>query len=194
MPYRLLILLAVGATAAGCGPTEDVNTYKVPKPVEVPQDEAAGEYQILGAMFPDAEPKWFFKFAGKASELAPYAADFEKTMASVRFPNGLKNQPVWDSPPGWETLPGRNDITIGVIKPDAKKPNLEVTLSVSGGGAVGNLTRWAVQQLGNEKFTPASIPKATRPIAADKVTGTFVDLRGPKLNIGGPMMMGKPRS
>ncbi len=189
-----LLLLFAAVSLAGCGPAEDVQTYKVPKPIDVPQDELAGEYQILGAMFPDDEPKWFFKFAGKASELAPYAADFEKMMATVRFPNGLKNQPTWDSPPGWETLPGRNDITLGVIKPDAAKPNLEITLSIADGGAVGNLTRWAVQQLGQEKFNAAMVPKVTRPIAGDKVGGTFVNLRGPKLNIGGPMMMGKPRS
>lgn len=188
---RLFYLTLFTLGLVGCGPTEDVHTYKVPKPIDVPHEQPAGEYQILGAMFPADDPKWFFKFAGKADELAPYAADFEKMMATVRFPNGLKSQPAWDSPAGWETLPGRNDIVVAVVKPDAKKPNLEVTLSMSGGGAVGNLTRWAVQQLGQSQFTAAQLPKVTRPIAGDKVNGTFVDLRGPKLNTGGPMM-GKP--
>lgn len=191
--FRCLPVLFALA-AAGCSPADDVRTYKVPKPVEVPLDDLTGDYQILGAMFPEDDPVWFFKFPGKATDLAPYAADFEKMMASVRFPNGLKNQPTWDTPAGWVVGDGRGDIVLATVKPDPKRPELEVSLSSSRGGAFGNLKRWA-GQLGQTAFTAGYLPKVTKPIPAEKVPGAFVNLRGPKAPPppgAGPMMGGKP--
>jgi hypothetical protein len=190
----LAIALILGSTLIGCGPQDDIQTYKVPKPVDVPLEELTGDYQILGGMFPDDDPAWFFKFPGKASDLAPYAADFEKMLATVRFPNGLKNQPTWDTPKGWEVGEGRGEIVLATVYPDPKNKQLEVSLSSSRGGAFGNVKRWA-GQLGQEKFNPGYLAKYSKPVAADKVAGAFVSLRGPKAPPppgGGPMMMGKP--
>jgi hypothetical protein len=194
MPVRVLLLVLLLGMVAGCGPNAEVRTYPVPKPVEVSLPELTGDFQILGAMFPDDEPQWFFKFGGKITELAPHAAAFEKMLASVRFPNGLKQQPLWDTPMGWEVGGARGEFVAATVYPDPKNKQLEISLSSARGGAFSNMKRWA-GQLGQDAYTPGHFQKFSKPIPAEKIVGTWVDIRGPKappLPGKGPMMMGKP--
>src|SRR5688572_15330190 len=82
-------IVALGLlTQIGCGPSEEVRSYTVPKPNDPAAPEPSqGDYRILGAMFPADKPAWFFKLIGKADALAAHEAAFEKFLASVKFPN-----------------------------------------------------------------------------------------------------------
>ena len=185
------------ALAAGCGGSDDIKTYTVPKTPEGrrPTPDAggpeptAGEYRILGGIYPSDDPAWFFKFPGATDELAKYDADFDKLLASVSLPP--TGPPEFVVPDGWKRGPGRAGIVVATIKtPDGKH---EVSVSSSGGGVAGNLSRWA-EQLGTG-FGPADVTKVTKPIDAKGVKGLRVDMRGPKKppvsGMGGPMTGGK---
>jgi hypothetical protein len=199
MLIRVLLLLLLTCGWTGCGPSDETRTYTVPKAADLPAltqpiVEMTGDYQIIGGLFPKDDPAWFFKFGGKVSDLANYTADFEKMMASVRFPNGLKQPPVWDTPAGWQKGEGRGDIVLATVYPDPKNKKLEISLSSSRGGVFGNLKRWA-GQVGHENFAESQLDQISKPVTAEKVTGLLVDIRGPKAPPppgGGPMMGGKP--
>lgn len=183
MPNRWRVLLVVLAGAAfgtaGCGEQPDtIRTYKVPKPADVPPDDVP-QYRIVGAMFPADNPAWFFKLAGAAEQIEPQAAAFEKMLASVRFPNGLRNLPVWDMPAGWSSggerpeKMARDTIRLGPDSP------LEATLTQAGGDVFQNVERWA-GQVGLKPFTEAEMAKHTRAFEAGNVKGLWVDVRGSK--------------
>jgi hypothetical protein len=80
---------------------------------------------------------------------------------------------------------------VATIKtPDGK---YEITVTLSKGGVLENLKRWAVDpnQLGAKSFDAADIPKVTKTFDAKGVKGLRADLRGPNNpSRGGPMMGG----
>ncbi len=191
VPFAIVAGLAVGVI--GCGgdgiqistaPKADIGKPDIGKGGPEP---AAGEYRILGAMFPADAPEWFFKMPGTSEDLAKYDADFDKLLASVSLaPNG----PKYDAPAGWKEGPGRpGGIVIATIKtPDGK---YEVSVSSAQGDVFGNVRRWSVEQLGNTVFGREEMAKATRTVEAKGVKGLRVDVRGPKkppMGGGGPMM------
>ncbi len=190
LPFALVAGLAVGVI--GCGGDDGVRSYNAPKSTERgskgESEPEAGEYRILGAMYPDKEPEWFFKLSGPADQLTKYEADFDKLLASVSLPpNG---PPKFDAPEGWKVGPGRAGIVVATIRtPDNK---FEVTVTSSTGGVEANLRRWAVQQLGAKGFGPEDVAKVTKPVDAKGVKGLRADVRGPNNPSpkGGPFMGG----
>src|SRR5881409_1017473 len=71
---------------AGCGGDDGIRSYSVPRSTErEARPEPAGDYRLLGAMFPAADPVWFFKFNGPAEQVTEFEADFDKIMASVKL-------------------------------------------------------------------------------------------------------------
>lgn len=196
VPFALVAGLVFGVI--GCGGGDGVQTYTAPKEGGGPAQQqpggggaAAGEYRILGAMYPAEDPEWFFKLPGPADELAKHEAGFDKLIASVSLPPG--GTPEFDTPEGWKRGPGRAGIVVATVRtPDGK---YEVTVTSSKGGVLGNLKRWATDpgQLGNRSFDAADIPKVTKPIDAKGVKGLKADLRGPSNpgGKGGPMMGGR---
>ncbi len=183
-------LAAVGLLALiGCGPSDEVRTYQVPKSKEKEAAEpaAGGEYRILGAMFPADGPAWFFKLTGKADALAAHQDEFDKFLASVKFPDGPSKPPAYDLPAGWKSS-GPQGMRADTIRLGPADQPLELTVIAAMGGAQENVKRWA-GQLG----TTADFGKATREITtAGGVKGLRVDLTGPKnpAGAGGPFMGG----
>ena len=180
--------------AAGCQDRDGVRSYTVPRTSAADKPAAeAGEYRILGALFPADQPAWFFKLAGPADQLDKAEAAFDKIVGSVRFPNGLRNAPSFDVPDGC-TLGGPRE---GVVRIHETvrfgNGGPEMTVTASGGGPFANLKRRA-DQLG-VPLTEADLPRHTRPFSAEKIEGLRVDFRGSKnpaaRGMGGPMMKGR---
>lgn len=180
-----IIIFAIAVGAGGCGPNEGVTTYTVPTPARIDEGEIpprAGDYRILGGVFPADEPAWFFKFTGKADEVAKFEPGFDLILKSVRFPKGIEEAPEFDTPAGWVN-DGPQDVggirIVATLRPNPADANLKVTVTQSAGGLLGNLDRWAVSQLGGAKIRRAELPRITREIESGGVKGLRVDLRGP---------------
>lgn len=191
LPLALLAGLAV--LPAGCGGNERVTKYDVPKATDTGkkggEQPAAGDYRMLGAMFPADDPQWFFKYSGTAAEVAQNEAGFDELLKSVKLSGG-DNPPDFTAPQGWTKEKGREGFVKvhAVVKPPEGKG--EVTLTQSRGGVQANLGRW-VGQVGLEPGQD-DVAKYTRTITTDKGDkGLRVDLKGPKnpaTKQGGPMM------
>lgn len=183
-----LVALAL-LTLVGCGPSEEVRSYSVPKPNDPASPAASqGDYRILGAMFPADEPAWFFKITGRADALAAHEAAFDKLLASVKFPDGPKKPPTYDLPDGWKSE-GPRGMRADTIRFGPADSPLELTVIGAMGGPKENVDRWA-GQLG----TKADFAKATKEITtAGGVKGIRVDVTGPKdpASTGGPFMRGR---
>ncbi|MBX9622269.1 MAG: hypothetical protein K2X82_00490 [Gemmataceae bacterium] len=204
LPRRVGPVLALAAlAAAGCSDAPGVHSYRTPKSTEprgpgpAAPGPTAGDYRILGAVYPADQPVWFFKLTGPADQLARHEADFDKLAASVRLQGDAV--PAFDLPPGWMLTGPRSvsrggvtvtfDQTVKLGPPDAP---LELTISKSGGGIAQNVSRWAGQV--GQQVGPADLDKVTRPFDAAGVKGVRVDVRGPQNpsgGMGGPMMGGK---
>ena len=185
VPFVAVACLTAGVL--GCG-GDGVSVSTAPK-ADGGAVAGVSEYRMLGAMYPAAEPEWFFKLTGPADELAKHEAGFDKLLASVSLPAG-GGAPKFDAPEGWKVGPGRAGIVVATIRtPDDK---YEVTVTSSIGGVAPNLKRWAVDQLGQKSFGPEDVAKVTTPVEAKGVKGLKADLRGPNNPSpkGGPMMMG----
>jgi hypothetical protein len=198
-----LALLAL----AGCGTEESIRTYDLPKAEKYTAHETPpGEYRLLGAMFPADEPEWFFKFAGKAEQVAKYEAEFDKLLTTVRMvppkkkdPHAEPDVPEFETPAGWirtgprvvsrEGMPIRIQETLRFGS--AEEP-MEVTITYSRGSVLDNVGRWATQ-VGHPYPRSEELPRISRRVEAVGVRGLRVDLDGPKnpAAAGRPKMMGR---
>ncbi len=193
LPAALALIVA-----AGCPEKKGVEAYSVPKPGDAPA-AAAGEYRILGAVFPADEPAWFFKLAGSAEQVGKVEPAFDALVKSVRFPNGPDKAPTFDAPEGATRTGPTERQTMGVTirtEETLKLPNggPDVTLTQSGGGLDTNLSRWAANQLGMDVPAEGTFRKYTTPVEAGGVKGLRVALAGPKNPAGGmagPFMKGR---
>lgn len=199
-PFVLLAGLAL--VPAGCGGGGDgVETYNVPKGNEpAPGSKIGGPgagadgYRILGAMYPAGEPGWYwyFKFAGPADKIAASEAGFDEMAKSVKLQADPAKLPTLELPKGWART-GPKVVGSGGVQVRFEEVlttgGLECTVSYVGGGADGNLGRWA----GQVGAPAGAAAKATTEFVANGVKALRVDLRGPKnpLGKGGPMMGGR---
>jgi hypothetical protein len=163
--------------------------------------EGAGDYRILGVLYPADAPVWYFKFAGTAAQVTANEAEFDKVAKSVKLQASPTALPTFDLPAGW-TRTGPRTVTRGpvttkideTLKFGTPAEPLELTITyIPGGGLLSNLDRWATQ-LGVQNFEADDIPKLTKTIDANGVKGLRVDMRGPKNPSakGGPMMGALP--
>lgn len=180
------VVAALAASPLGCSSGEGVSSHTVPTPQKIdepPLQERTGDYRILGAVYGlDADQSWFFKFSGKATDIAQHEAAFDQMLASMRFPRGVAEEPEFAVPAGWvrEGKQELGPVTItATLFPNPSNRDLKITLSQSGGGLPQNLDRWANMQLGGGKVAKREMPKIGREIDAGGVKGLRIDLRGP---------------
>src|SRR5947207_13828263 len=105
-PCRLCaVVVALAALlAAGCSGDDGIRSYSVARSTErEARPEPAGDYRLLGAMFPADDPVWFFKFSGPAEHEMKSEADFDTIMASVKLSGST--QPEFARPDGWRSWP-----------------------------------------------------------------------------------------
>lgn len=191
------VALAV-LVATGCSEPDGIRVLDEPKPTrpaapQVPEDQKP--FRTLAAMFPRDDPAslqakdpagswWFFKLSGPAAAVAKYAADFDKLIDSVRFPQDEVEPITWTTPEGWKREAGSG---MGMAKRFAtiKSPGGEVEVSVTtlGGVVLNTVQRWWGQLWGPEKqgeVTAINLPDFAR---QRMVNGRFVltvDLSGPR--------------
>lgn len=187
--YVLLFACCLVASP-GCGGTEPITTYTVPRSAEAKRPT----YRILGAVYPQDKPVWYFKFTGTEDDIAKHEADFGRLMASVRAPVGDK-MPEFTLPLKWVNIGERvtermgiSNKTDAVLKIGSKDSTLEVTVNRNDGGLGPNLIRWADQV--DADYDPATIAESGSPFPANGMNGLRVDFRGPKNPSApsGPMM------
>jgi hypothetical protein len=99
------------ATAAGCGPREEISRYTASKPelIDPTLTAAPAEarpQQTLGAIVLTGQSGWFFKVTGDPKTVEPRREDFSNFVKQVRFSKGPEPQPSWELPEGWKELPG----------------------------------------------------------------------------------------
>lgn len=186
----------LSATLAGCGPRDEIRSYTVPRASErsAPAGHGfaapGGDYRILGAVYPADNPQWYFKLTGSAAALAKHEADFDKFIASVKLKLGAL--PDFTLPDGW-TRGGPREVSRGGItvrfEQTIKFAGLELTVSRSQGGLVGNVDRWS-GQVGGPNVTAANVGQFTREFQADGTKGVRVDVTGKSNPAGGPMSGG----
>ncbi len=187
-----LALVAIASfPLAGCGGTEGVTKYDVPKDFKGDKkgEPAAGEYRMLGAMIPADDPQWFFKYSDAADVVAKNATGFDEMLKSVKLNKG-DAPPDFEAPKEWKKEKGRDGFVkvFAIVKPPAGQG--EVTLTQSGGGVPANLSRWVGQvglKPGNDDV--AKFTKTITTASGAKVLR--VDLKGPNnpaTKRGGPMM------
>lgn len=182
LPHLLPLALLAGAALAptGCGSGEDVNAYKVPKSTEREKKDLAppaeaGEYRMLGAMYPADNPVWFFKFSGPVDAVTKYEADFDKVLASVTMSGGKLD---FSAPAGWQRGGGRPGGVVATAKPPEGKLEISLThLPGMAAGVKGNLARW-VGQIGLKPGAD-DVKTYTTDVEANGVKGVRVDLKGP---------------
>ena len=199
---RIVYILPLALTGAliGCAPRDGVNSYEVPKSTNTgPRgDVLAGEYRILGALYPADRPEWYFKFSGTAQQVSAFEADFDKLAKTVKLQAEASAVPAFELPEGWSRtgprVVNRGGIQVKTDEVVKFGPNgsLEVTISyIPGGGTQGNLDRWA-GQLGLPGLTKEDAKQTTKEFDAVGTKGLRVDLRGPQNpNAGGGPFMGK---
>jgi len=186
----VLVLAFASLIVAGCGRTEPIASYSVPRLPEAKRQQ----YRILGALYPREAPVWYFKFTGTAEEIAKHEKDFDQLMISVRPSTGNK-PPEFKLPPGWINIGERTSTRMGitnktdaVLKIGSKDAALEVTINFNNGDLRQNLIRWADQVAAD--YEPDSIVESASVFPAIGMNGLRVDFVGPKNPSagGGPMM------
>src|SRR5688500_2606028 len=99
--FVLPLVAGFALAAAGGGSGEGIRSYTVPKTTSHDR-RAATEYRILGAVYPAANPTWFFKFTGTADQIAAHEAAFDAMAASVKLQADLGALPTFTVPAGWK--------------------------------------------------------------------------------------------
>ncbi|MFO0848714.1 MAG: hypothetical protein U0871_09190 [Gemmataceae bacterium] len=174
------LLLAV----VGCGPSDDIKTYSVPKdklaptaPTGAAPAVATGpdKVRLLGAIIPAAGgSSYFVKMTGTPEALEPHAAAFEEFVKSVDVSS---TPPKYTPPAGWKQGPAKAMRLVTFLVGDGDKP-LEAYLSEPFAGSVlDNVNRWR-NEVGAKPVTEAELPTAAKelPGPAKKY---LIDVRGP---------------
>lgn len=182
----LALLAGIALVPAGCGNSDNINSYNVPKTTES-SAQASAPYRLLGAIYPAGPSAWFFKFSGPTDQITKYEADFDKIITSVSIAPSA-TVPDFTLPEGWKRGGSREGFV--KVAETIKTPDgaLEITITESGGQLEANLGRW-VGQIGL-KSGPRDVDKYTKPFEAKGVKALRVDMRGPNNpeTKRGPMM------
>ena len=178
IPVALLGLLA----ATGCGPSDEVRTYTVPKAA---QKDAAGSDQpdgpakgrLIGAVVPAGEGQnWYVKFSGPVDAVTAHEKAVDEFIRSIRVTGG---KPTWTAPPGWKEGPRRMMRVVTFIPPGEGKPPELYISDPLGGSLLANVNRWR-KEIGLKDVTEADLPNVTTEAQFGDVKGYRLDYRGPK--------------
>jgi hypothetical protein len=185
------------AAVAGCGESEQIRTYTVPKEPKIevaaapattatpPVAEAPavkpGEPtdRMLTAVVPVDGQAWFFKIVGPIAVVEKHEQQLNNFFATLGVT--ADGKPTWKLPEGWKEGGERPMRYATLLMPTADKP-LEVAVSAAiwpgtKESLVANVDRWR----GQLKLPPTdaeSVAKDIREIKAGDKTITIVDLRG----------------
>lgn len=165
----------VTAIVAGCGKSDEITSYSIPKErapavvatandsssastaaspagaeTSVASDPATGPDRMLGAVVMRPDQAWFFKLTGPEAAVAEVEQAYLDFLKTVEFtgPNGA---PVWKAPEGWVDGPPKamRFATLMIPSGDAKLELAISSLPTQGGDVdaylLMNLNRWRGQ-------------------------------------------------
>jgi len=132
-----LVCLSFLFAAQGCGPQDEIRSYRVPKRRQVNDSnvhrtrerfkemgKASGaDHAIYGAMVPVGNHLWVFELAGPPDRLERHADDFLDFVQSLQ----LTKRPPWEVPDGWDMVTRRG--AIAAFRVGGAEENLEVIVS-----------------------------------------------------------------
>ena len=197
--FRGFALLAGGALLAivGCKPAEEIQTYSVPKEVEVPEvaEVPQGELpagRTLGAIVVRPAKGWFFKLMGPAGAVAAHSGEFDAFVKSLHFDE--QGGPQWTVPAGWRESPQKAPMRYATLMIDANPKPLELTVSELPHGSedeseyiLKNVNRWR-NQLQLPPIGRQDLASETSTVELDGASAITVNIEG-KL---APQSMGRP--
>jgi hypothetical protein len=180
---RCWLLLSFVMLAVGCGESDQITRYSVPKEAPTPtaQRDVAQPFET------QTQPAsaWFFKLTGPAGTVAEIEDEFRTLLESTSIDGG---EPTWTLPEGWSRQPG-NSFRFATLTTDKTDPPLEVSVSrlTYPGGRDSylrdNINRWR-QQIGlpasNEAdwLAKAEAAGEVESVGGDDRDTTLVDLTG----------------
>lgn len=190
--FAYLLVLITGLSVTGCGKTDQISSYQVPKPSELlSENQVAREKpdtetrpaRMLVAMLPQETKVWFFKLVGPVTEVAELDSAFTDFIDTVRFEN---SEPIWQLPENWSESLATNAFrykTINIPGKNQDKP-LEISVSNLGSDAganpeflLPNLNRWR-GQLNLPAVTMDELDKHIEKSEANGITRIMIDLTG----------------
>jgi len=171
---------AVGVAAPGCH-KEDIQTYAVPKAIEVKDEPVLGDApkeRMLGAVIPHGDEVWFLKMQGPEKDIEAHKAIFDQVLHSFHFLD-QKDKPVaWVTPPGWTSQPEKQNRYATLVLDKKDTPlELSITRLPGGGNVVANVNRWR-GQLSLNPVTWADLPKVTTQVKLESTTAICTDFVG----------------
>ncbi len=182
-----LLCLAIAVGTTGCGQSDDIRSYTVPRP-------AGRAERILAAIVPGRDQTWFFKAADAPEKIEPHADAFRQLIQSIRFVGTEPARPEWTLPAGWRQQEG-SGMRFATIQFGGDEDPLELTViplptpdGDSESYTMSNINRWR-EQIGLAPITADALDAESEQISLDSKTARIVDMVGERR--GG---MGRPRS
>lgn len=114
----LLLVCLAGLGTSGCGETEQISRYAVPK-ATAPTTEQPFDVSNRPAL------AWFFKLTGPESAVAAQSEAFQRLVASVSL---SEEDATWTLPDGWTQQPA-SQMRYATLTIPAGDPPLEVSVS-----------------------------------------------------------------
>ena len=199
----IVIGLPLAWMCAGCGQTEAIRHYRVPKetvteksasggreatapatapptaPATASTAAPASEQRMLAAIVLRADTAWFFKATGPDAPVAGQASAFRALLRSVRF---VDEKPQWTLPEGWRQKAGsRTRFATLAFGPEDAPVELTVTrFEVFGDPAAfvsSNVNRWR-KQMQLPPIEAGEFDKQSEKFDLDGAVATVVDIHG----------------
>jgi hypothetical protein len=185
--HRMLaILLAASFTSAfGCKPTEQIQTYTVPKEPKVvavghSPEAPSGEPtdRMLAAILPSGQQAWFFKAVGPIAEIDKHEKEINTFFTTLTL--GADGRAAWKVPADWKQEAGSGIRTATIVIPGDKRLEITVNTTPWAGtqeGMLLNVNRWR-GQLQLPPIAAKQLADVSREVKAGDQSITIVDLRG----------------
>lgn len=176
---------AVLLWTVGCGKTEQIRTYTVPKeakvaPVADTPVAKPGELtdRMLAAILPNGSQAWFFKTVGPVAEIDKHEKEITDFFTGLSL--AADGRAKWKLPDGWKEEAGNGIRLATIVIPGGKR--LEITVSTANWSdppksMLDNVNRWR-GQLQLSPIGPVQLSEVSRESKAGDHPITIVDMRG----------------
>jgi hypothetical protein len=189
------------AALVGCGPTPQIEHYRVPKQSVIDKltgADKAGKDRLIAAIVGHGDQNWFFKLSGQSDQVTEQAEQFNALVKSVRFSD--QATPQWTLPKGWRERPGEG-LRYATLEIETPGGTLEATVTKlprdegvdEASYALSNVNRWR-DQLGLPPIDKAELEQTAAKVELEGTTALLVNFAG-KLKPGGmrpPPLVGGP--
>lgn len=169
----------------GCGRTEQVQTYTVPKEPKVvavadTPEAKPGEPtdRMLAAILPAGGQAWFFKAVGPIADIGKHEKEIKEFFTTLTLAaDGRAN---WKLPAGWKEEAGNQMRVATIVIPADKRLELTVNTASWPGteeSMLANVNRWR-GQLQLPPIAAKQLPEVSHEAKAGGRSITIVDMRG----------------